>query len=83
MVSVNITALRGANYDFPSSYTIGVASTGSGDMQVRYQLLDQNGVQITKKDLIQFLKHVIYGLESGKDFFGKAVSGNNFTGPQI
>jgi hypothetical protein len=84
MTAVTISTTRGADYDKASSYTIATtAPTTNFEMEVRYQLLDVNSNQLTNLDLIKFLQAVIYGLKSGKNFFASAVTGTNFTGPQI
>jgi hypothetical protein len=84
MTAVTISANRGGNYSNASNYTIATtAPTTNFELEVKYQLLDVNGNALTKLDLINFLKAVAYGLESGKNFFASAVTETNFTGPQI
>jgi hypothetical protein len=84
MTAVAIGVNRGANLDQSASYTILTsAPTASTDIELRYQLLDANGKQLTKLDLILALKGIIRGLERDKSFFATAVTGTNFTGPQI
>jgi hypothetical protein len=84
MTAVTISTTRGADYDKSASYTVATtAPTTNFELEIRYQLLDANGNQLTKLDVINFLQAVAFGLESGKGFFGNAVTGTNFTGPQI
>ena len=83
MTAVCISSTRGAAEMQPASYTIATsAPTASFDFELRYNLLDQNSVAITLRDLIRFLEALTDGLESGKTFFSTAVTGTNFTGPQ-
>jgi hypothetical protein len=84
VTAVTISTTRGADYDKSASYTVGVtAPTTSFEMELRYQLLDPNGNALTILDLVRFLRAVASGLESGKSFFATAVTGTNFTGPQM
>ena len=88
MTAVCISSTRGANEFVASSYTIATsAPTASFDFELRYNLLDQNSVAITKKDLWRFLYVLMRELvKSGKlstQFFQTAVNGTNFVGPQI
>lgn len=84
MTAVQISASQGTAYDKSASYTISTNAPGTGDFEVRYNLLNTNSVAITKLDLIKFLEGVIQGLNSGYGFFGTAVNGvADFVGPQI
>ena len=88
MTAVCISSTRGVQPDKPANYTIATsAPTSTFDFELRYNLLDQNSVAITKRDLVLFLEALIDGLEHGgklsTQFFQTAVNGTNFVGPQI
>jgi len=88
MTAVCISSTRGVTLYKAASYTLATsAPTASTDFEVRYNLLDQNSVAITKKDLIKFLEAVIVGIQSGGplagQFFQSAVNGADYVGPQI
>ena len=83
MTAVQISFSRGTNYDKPASFTVSTNAPGTGDIELRYNLLDASSNAITKLDLLLFLEAVEYALKSGKNFFGTAVGGTNFVGPQI
>ena len=88
MTAVRIASTRGCNEWNSANYTIGTdAPTSSFDFELRYNLLDQNSVAITKKDLWKFLyvlmKMLVKSGIIGTQFFKTAVTGTNFTGPQI
>ena len=88
MTAVRIASTRGCNEWNSANYTIGTdAPTSSFDFELRYNLLDQNSVAITKKDLWRFLyvlmKQLVKSGIIGTQFFKSAVTGTNFTGPQI
>ena len=84
MTAVRIASTRGVDYDKSANYTIGTdAPTSNFDFELRYNLLDANSVAITKLDLLLFLENLEYAIKSGKGFFSTAVTGTNFTGPQI
>ena len=81
MTAVTISSTRGASDTDPLNYTIETsAPTSNFDFELRYNLLDQNSVAITKKDLVLFIEAVIRGLESGgplmSQFFYQAVNGS-------
>ena len=84
MTAVRIASTRGVNEYQASSYTIGTdAPTASFDWELRYNLLDQQSNPVTIKDIIRFLEGLENGFTSGKPFFSTAVTGTNFTGPQL
>ncbi len=84
MTAVRIASTRGVNEYQSASYTIGTdAPTSTFDFEIRYNLLDQNSVAVTIKDVIRFLEGIENGLTSGKPFFSTSVTGTNFTGPQL
>ena len=84
MTAVQISSSRGLPENKSGSYTIGTNAPGTGDFELRYNLLDAQNNPITKKDLIRFLDALEHALESGSvQFFDTAVGGTNFVGPQI
>lgn len=84
MTAVRIASTRGVNEYQAASYTLGTdAPTSTFDFELRYNLLDQQSVAITIKDLIRFLEGIENGLTSGKPFFSTAVNGSDFVGPQL
>ena len=84
MAAVQISSSRGLPENKSGSYTIGTNAPGTGDFELRYNLLDAQNNPITKKDLIRFLDALEHALESGSvQFFDTAVGGTNFVGPQI
>jgi len=88
MTAVRIASTRGCNEWNSANYTIGTdAPTSTFDFELRYNLTDQNAVAITKKDLWKFLyvlmKELVKGGKLTPSFFQSAVTGTNFTGPQI
>ena len=88
MTAVRIASTRGCNEWNSANYTIGTdAPTSSFDFELRYHLLDAPSVAITKKDLWKFLyvlmKQLVKSGIIGTQFFKSAVTGTNFTGPQI
>ena len=84
MTAVCISSTRGVLPNQSVNYTIATsAPTATFDFELRYNLLDQQSVALTIKDLILFLEGVRDGLMSGKPFFSTSVNGTNFTGPQI
>ena len=84
MTAVQISSSRGLPANQSGSYTISTNAPGTGDFELRYNLLDAQSNPITKKDLIRFLGALEYALESGSvQFFDTAVGGTNFVGPQI
>ena len=84
MTAVQISSSRGLPAHQSGSYTISTNAPGTGDFELRYNLLDAQSNPITKKDLKLFLEGLINGLESGQvQFFATAVGGTNFVGPQI
>ena len=84
MTAVQISSSRGLPENKSGCYTIGTNAPGTGDFELRYNLLDAQNNPITKKDLIRFLDALEHALESGSvQFFDTAVGGTNFVGPQI
>lgn len=84
MTAVQISSSRGLPANQSGSYTVSTNAPGTGDFELRYNLLDGQSNPITKKDLIRFLEALEHGLESGSiQFFETAVGGTNFVGPQI
>jgi hypothetical protein len=91
MTAVCISSTRGVNDRLASNFTIATsAPTSTFDFELRYNLLDQNSVAITKKDLKRFLDRLLNELCEGTgggrlatQFFQTAVNGTNFVGPQI
>ena len=82
MTAVSISSTRGASPLQPLSHTISTNAPGTGDFEVRYNLLDQNGAALTKQDLVLWLRGVVSGLDSAT-FYQQANGAANFTGPQL
>ena len=84
MTAVQISSSRSLPAHQSGSYTNSTNAPGTGDFELRYNLLDAQNNPITKKDLIRFLDALEHALESGSvQFFDTAVGGTNFVGPQI
>jgi hypothetical protein len=83
MTAVAISFNRGTDDNKASNFTVNTSAPGAGDFELRYNLLDASSVAVTKKDVIKFLKATIKHLNEGKTFFSTAVTGTNYTGPQI
>jgi hypothetical protein len=83
MTAVSIAIARGVDVNKSANYTVTANAPTSLDVEVRYQLLDAQSKQLTKKDLLIALEGIIRAIEQGKGFLDKAVTGTNFTGPQI
>lgn len=84
MTAVAIGINRGVDVNKSANYTVLTsAPTASTDIELRYQLLDAQSVALTKKDLVIALEGFIRAILQGKGFLDKAVTGTNFTGPQI
>jgi hypothetical protein len=84
MTAVCISSTRGVDPYVPNNYTLATsAPTSTFDFEVRYNLLDQNSVAITKLDLVKFIQNVIDGVNSGNQFFPLAVNGSDYVGPVL
>ena len=89
MTAVTISSTRGASDTDPLNYTIGTsAPTSVFDFELRYNLTDQQGNALTKKDLVLFIEAVIRGIESSgnltSQFFYLAVDGStNYVAPTL
>jgi hypothetical protein len=83
MTAVNIYFSRGTDDNKSANFTVGTSGPAGGDFELRYNLLDGSSVAVTKKDLVKYMKAMIKHINEGKAFFSTAVSGTNYTGPQI
>ena len=82
MTAVQISFSRGTDDRKMSSFTVGTSAPGTGDIELRYNLLDGQSVAITKKDIVKACNAFIRAIQSDK-VLATAVSGTNYTGPQL
>ncbi len=62
MVAVSLSLSRGVEGMKISDFTVGTAAPATGEIELRFQLLDTNSKALTEKDVILGLKAFIRAL---------------------
>lgn len=65
MTAVSLSISRGNDGMKISDFTVGTSAPGTGDIELRFQLLDTNSKPLLEKDVILACKAFIRALESG------------------
>jgi hypothetical protein len=65
MTAVSLSISRGNDGMKISDFTVGTSAPGTGDIEIRFQLLDTNSKALTEKDVILACKAFIRALEWG------------------
>lgn len=65
MVAVSLSLSRGVEGTKISDFTVGTAAPATGEIELRFQLLDGNSAKVLEKDVILACKAFIRALESG------------------
>ena len=65
MAAISLSINRGVDGFKVNDYTIGVLAPNANDVELRYNTTDQNGANITRKDLVQILEAFMRAVEAG------------------
>lgn len=57
MAAVSLSTKRGANHFLWTSYTVGTLAPNADDVEIRFNLTDSNGKNLTRKDIVNILDH--------------------------
>ena len=66
MTAVSLSMNRGVDGFKLTDFTISTNAPGTGDIELRYNLTDQNGANLTRQDIIKALKAFKRVLEEGQ-----------------
>jgi hypothetical protein len=66
MAAISLSLNRGVDGFKISDFTAGTSVPGAGDIELRYQVTDTNGKNLTRKDVILACKAFQRALEEGK-----------------
>lgn len=65
MTAVSFSASRGVDLFKMSDITVGTSAPGTGDVELRFNVLDTNSKNMNDLDLVRTLKGFIRALETG------------------
>jgi hypothetical protein len=66
MAGISLSIGRGVEGTKMSDITVGTSTPGTGDIELRFNVLDTNSHALTRKDVILGCKAFIRSLEEGK-----------------
>ena len=65
MAAVSLSLSRGQEGLRISDFTVGTSAPGAGDIEIRFNLTDTNGKNVTRKDIYNACKAFMRAMEAG------------------
>ena len=72
MTAVSLSISRGTSGTRETDITVGTSAPGTGDVELRYNLLDANSAALTRKDVVLALEAFLIAIQSGGSIFTNA-----------